>query len=467
VTRSLVVGAYALLGSILVWSHLAHLGGGYCCDEIATVVDYVQPGPRAIIAGSYSPNNHELYSLVGWATYEVAGNSAIALRLWAAIPFLTGVALVTWWLHLRVGPLTGLLFLFLCTISPLLLDITRQARGYGLAFLAMAVVVVAALETVRTGRTWPLYAVFVAGLAGSWTLPHFSIAFVAVAAILLSRRELRRHCAIGIAISLPAIALWYLPHYDDLARSSLQPYGHRISGAWALTSPIDQTVLPALEFTDDVFLKPSLGSLAFAVAFGILIASSPLLRDSTVGLLLCVPSVATVLVFWATQTHVVPRFFSFLLVPLFMLVASGSASILAQPRTRWSVVRTAVVVLVIGAVLIAATPLVAAIPRLPRQALRQVAETIETNAPGVPVFAHVPYPGDLEYHLGRRVVRVRTRAAALRVCASDQRVAFVDQPWIIARATPPCLGRPGTEHFHFEQYARGDAIDLWLLPPAR
>ena len=72
-TRSLVVGAYAVLGSILVWSHLAHLGGGYCCDEIATVVDYVQPGPRAILAGSYVPNNHELYSLVGWATYEVAG----------------------------------------------------------------------------------------------------------------------------------------------------------------------------------------------------------------------------------------------------------------------------------------------------------------------------------------------------------------------------------------------------------
>ncbi len=42
VTRALVVGAYALLGSILVWSHLARLGGGYCCDEIATVVDYMR-----------------------------------------------------------------------------------------------------------------------------------------------------------------------------------------------------------------------------------------------------------------------------------------------------------------------------------------------------------------------------------------------------------------------------------------
>ena len=44
-TRALVVGAYALLGSILVWSHLASLGGGYCCDEIATVVDYIARNP--------------------------------------------------------------------------------------------------------------------------------------------------------------------------------------------------------------------------------------------------------------------------------------------------------------------------------------------------------------------------------------------------------------------------------------
>ena len=49
------------------------------------------------------------------------------------------------------GALSGT-FLLLATASPLLLDISRMARGYGLAFLAMSVLVVAALEAESTGR---------------------------------------------------------------------------------------------------------------------------------------------------------------------------------------------------------------------------------------------------------------------------------------------------------------------------
>ncbi|HEX2427021.1 MAG TPA: hypothetical protein VHI53_03790, partial [Gaiellaceae bacterium] len=96
----------------------------------------VRGGPHAILAGPYIPNNHELFSFLGWATTSVLGESAVALRLWSVVPFLLGVAVVTVWLHRRVGALSAVLFLFLATMSPLLLDITRMARGYGLAFLA-------------------------------------------------------------------------------------------------------------------------------------------------------------------------------------------------------------------------------------------------------------------------------------------------------------------------------------------
>ena len=68
-------------------------------------------------------------------------------------PVRRGRTVVTAWLHSRVDALSGVLFLFLATVSPLLLDITRQARGYGLAFLAMSILVVAALEAARDGRT--------------------------------------------------------------------------------------------------------------------------------------------------------------------------------------------------------------------------------------------------------------------------------------------------------------------------
>ena len=257
-TRALVVGAYALLGSILVWSHLAMLGGGYCCDEIATVVDYIAPGPHTILAGDYVPNNHELYSLVGWATHEVVGDSAIVLRLWAAIPFLLAVGIVTAWLHVRLGALSGILFLFLSTASPLLLDITRQARGYGLAFLAMSVLVIAALEADRSKRTSALVAVFVAGVLGSWTLPHFAIALVTVgdrpayaeraAGALRSRArpvDRRYRCLV------PAPRRRHRPRLAPVVRA---PH-HRRLGDHVSDRPDHR---PRTDLTDDVLLSPSL-----------------------------------------------------------------------------------------------------------------------------------------------------------------------------------------------------------------
>ncbi len=87
---------------------------------------------------------------------QLVGESEIAYRLLSAVPFVAGVVLVTAWLHRRLGAGSGLLYLFLATVSPLLLDITRQARGYGLAYLAMSIVVVAALEADRTRRTLPV-----------------------------------------------------------------------------------------------------------------------------------------------------------------------------------------------------------------------------------------------------------------------------------------------------------------------
>jgi hypothetical protein len=467
VTRALVVGAYGALGAILSWSHLANLGGGYCCDEIATVVDYIAPGPRTILAGSYVPNNHELYSLIGWWTDEIIGDSPTVLRLWAAIPFLVGVALVTVWVHVRVAAFAGILFLLLATASPLLLDITRQARGYGLAFLAMSVLVIAALEALRSGATGALVAFFVAGLVGSWTLPHFAIGFITTAAVLLTDRELRARCALGLGVSLAAVAAWYLPHYDDIASSSNQWYGHRIDAAWALTSPIDQTIVPALNATDDVFLEPSLASTLYALGVLVLVASSPFLRDVRTALALCAPTIVTVLAFWGTQTKVGPRFFSFLLVALFVLVATGAAAIVADVRTRPRLLRTLVAVGVFAAIMVVSAPLVWAIPRLPRQAHREVAETIEREAPGAPVYAHVVYPGDLEYHLGRRVIAVYTPAAVAHMCDTERSLAYVDQKWLVRPVTPPCLDRPGTRHYRWRQSARGEAIELWLIPTPR
>lgn len=464
-TRTATVAAYACLGAALGWSRVVGLTRGYCCDEIRTVADYVERGPGEILAGPYVPNNHELFSFVGWMMQEAGARSELALRLWSVLPFIAGAVVVTIWVHRRYGAPAGILFLFLATASPLLLDISRMARGYGLAFLAMSVLVVAALEaeSIRTG--WPIAGVTAAGLVGSLTLPHFLIAYVSVAAVLFANRELRARVTMATAIALVCIAAWYSPHIDAIASSSLGDYGLQIQTAWLVTAPFDQTLIPSLTLLDDSFARPTLESFLFAVLLGTLVASSPLLRRPHAALILVTPVATTVLVFWSTGTHVVPRFLSFLLVPLFLLVATGSASVLTRLRTRPAPFRTVVVVVLVAILALQLGALVWNVSRFPRDATAAAAEQIRRSVPpSTPVIAHVPYPLDLAHFLDRPVKSAWTDAEARQACDIERRVVYVEQPYLVPRATLPCLNRADVRHYRFHQYARGGRIDIWIVP---
>ena len=468
-TTLLTAASYSSLGLLLCASRLFGLGRGYSSDELMTVRDYVREGPYEIFVGHYVPNNHQLFSILGWATSELVGESEVALRLWSTVPFIAGVIVVTAWLHVRLGAPSGLLFLFLATASPLLLDITRQARGYGLAFLAMGVLVVAALEAARSPRAWTIIAFCSAGVVGTWTLPHFGIAFAATGLVLLTKRELRQPTAIGLMASFLVIIAWYTPHLDDLVASSRQDYGARIDGAWVVTAPIDQILMPGLRWIDEVLVAPGLGALVIVAALGLLIGSSPLLRSRDSTLILGAGVVATVVTLWLTRTHVAPRFFSFLLVPLLVLLASGIAAILSRSATsRRAGVRTVLAVTTVGLVAVISAPYVEMVTRLPRESIHDVAATIGTVAPpSAPVFAYVPYPRDLEFYLGRPVETPRTPDQLRRICHAPRDVVFVSQPWLLPQVTVSCTQRTGARHLRFAQYARGEEVNVWLIPPAR
>ena len=467
-TTRLTVAAYALLGSILAWSRLAGLDRfGYCCDEISTVANSIRAGPREILGGPYTPNNHELFSLVGWATTKLVGESEIVLRLGAAIPFIAGTVIVTAWLHVRVGRLPAVLFLAFATMSPLLLDISRLARGYGLAFLAMAVMTVAALEVLRSPRPWVVGVFWTAGLVGTLTLPHFAIALGLTSLVLVRRPELRTSCAIGGCLTALAALLWYWPHLDDIARSSSQEYGTLISTPWLLTSPFDQILVPAFTSLDENVVTPSLWTLVAAAVLAALVGSSPLLRQPDTALILSAGAVGTVFVFWITETRIVPRFSSFLLVPLLILLATGCAAVVARLSSKPARVRTVALVALVGYIAFTSIPLVASVPRSRRDSLREVAAVIREQSTLAPVYADMPYSFDLEFHLGRAVTPVLSPVDIAAACTSSGTAVLVTQPWIREPLTlPDCVERPGTRHYHFEQYARGGKSEVWIIPPA-
>jgi hypothetical protein len=463
--RLLFAGAYAVVGAALLWSRLFDLGHSLWFDELYFVAHFVREGPGEILAG---PNlSHELYGLHAWAAATLVGESETAFRLLSAVPFIAGVVVVTSWLHARVHPVAGVLYLFLATVSPLLLDISRQARGYGLAYLAMSVLVVAALEADRTGRAPPAAIACIAGVVGTWTLPQFGIAFAATGLVLLADRKPRRPALVGLLASGVAIVAWYAPHLGQVHAASQLEAGFRISTTWLLTAPIDQILLPSLVWIDGVALIAGAIWLPLVLLAVVVMGSSPLLRERQSTLILCSGLVATIVVLWLGQAYIFTRYLSYLLVPSFMLVASGASSILVpRPGRRPAVLRGLVCVVAIAVLGLRFVTIAPDVVRLPREANRDAAEVIlERSAPEDPVFVYTRLPEGVAFYLDRPIQALTARTVSTTVCSAERPAVYVMQPMAIDLVDVPCLERPGVQHERFRQYARGGEMNVWFVPP--
>jgi hypothetical protein len=454
--------SYSVLGAALLWSRLYQLGHSFWTDEIQMVERFVRPGLREIVTGQGL--SHQLMAILCWIVANTAGESEVGFRLLSAVPFVAGVVLVTAWLHVRVGALSGIFYLFLATVSPLLLDISRQARGYGLAYLAMSVVVVAAIEALRTGSLWAVAVMWGAGLVGAWTLPQVGVAVLATAAVLLLDRRTRVSSAIGIGVTLAAVAAWYLPHANDVDAIARYPDGVRIGFPWVATAPIDQIVLPGLLWIDGTALVAGAIWLPLVVLAAIVGARSPFIREWRPGLVLLAGPVATVVVLWIVDAYVIPRYLSYLLAPLFILLATGAAATFQGVGTRRALFGPIVCVVAIAVLAVRFVVVAPDVVDLPREANRDVADFIAERGRSTPVLAYVRHPENLEFYLDRPVSTPEAAALPAAVCQGEGPVFYVYAPFALDEVTIPCLSRPGVEYRRFRQYARGNETDVWFIP---
>jgi hypothetical protein len=404
------VAAYATIATALVWSRYSKLGHGLWHDEIFTVEHYVQDGPAAIFFGDYLSNNHMLFSVLAWLAHLVSPTEA-ALRLPSVVPFIAGAAIVTSWLDRRVGRAPAVLYLGLVTASPLLLDLSPQARGYGLAFLAMSVLVVAGDESLREEARWKLVTFCAAGVAGTWTLPIFGVAFAATGlALALTVRRVIPY----LVASLMAIAAWYAPVATDLVASSSQEFGFPLAWHGLATGPFEHLMIPAFVGGYVFGVGGMIGSVALAVAC----AASPLLHHRVRAWLLLSGVILTFLVVWAARLYIAPRFVSYLLVPSFVLLATGSVRLVQMVRARGPLLRvpvTATALLAAGSLICIFGAYAYIESRFPREAHRDAASYIQREAAGARVGAYMAHPEDLAFYLERPVVGlVRPRDAEER-----------------------------------------------------
>jgi hypothetical protein len=462
--RRIVATAYGLVGGALVLSRLTFLGKSYWFDEVVTVEDVVRGGPRVILAGQSV--NHELYSLLAWTWASAFGEGEIGLRLLSAIPFLLGTALVTAYLHRRVHAAAGVFFLFFATVSPLLLDITRQARGYGIAFFAASLLFVGALEASRSGRASAVAALAIGGILGTWTLPQFAVTLFITLAVLLLDRRLRRTAAVWIVVAEVAVLGWYMPHSSTIHGALGVELGEPIRSTWLLTAPIDQVLLPALIWLEGGTLRPGVAWIPFVALAAAVIGSSPLIRRRDSALILCGGPGVTIVVLWLQGAFLYPRFLSFLLVPLFILTATGSAEILRQSLRRRALLRATCLAFAVAGLSINFAMKSWEVLHVPREANRDAAQILDTLPLDVPVLGSVLLPRSIEFYSARTIRVLEPSEIVPRVCGATAPVAYVRQPQGITLVDVPCLRRVGVEHHHLVQYAWGKQIDIWVVPPA-
>lgn len=216
-TATLVLLAACVLAAVVTRALFLSLTLGH--DEALTVLLYLEPGPRAMFT-EYTPNDHLLFGLLTWLTTRVLPETAWVYRMWSVVPALAAIALSSWWMWRRRGAVAGLVVAVTLTASPLVMERTGQARGYGLAMLAMAVALIAAVRWQEgDSRRAPWW--FAAGATVAFTTFPLTALPLAGHVLLLARDPAARRRLLSVLAPAVAVsAALFAPTAVDLWRSA-------------------------------------------------------------------------------------------------------------------------------------------------------------------------------------------------------------------------------------------------------
>jgi len=469
-----VAAVLAGLLALLVWSRLSGLDQSLWHDEVWTVVYYVRGGPRAIF-GRYIPNDHMLFSLLAWATASALGPSEVVYRLWAVVPGCVAIVVLVAWLVRRDGGAAAIAAAILGLTSPIHLQYGRDARGYGLAFLAEAVLVVAATELAARGARGagaprsargPAIALALAGVAGMCTLPVLVLPFVAAVAALAILGDARaRRSAIATAAFAGVVALaFYAPVARQVVVASSQKAGPKVPWSGFATLP------PAhlFQWHADAYLGATSAlavRVATYVAFALGFVRALRLAGAAGALAIALPIPFTYAALAAAGMHLEPRFVSWLAMNGIALAALGVAEAIERAARRPALGKAAVAAASIAGAL--AVWRFVAIARdhvaLPRENWKAVAEIVQQSGIAT-VVSDSGRRQALDYYLGRPVLIPSAEGLDRLLCRDSSPLVFVHHPVRSVPADRGCLERSGARRYVVPQRTSygGDALEVWI-----
>ncbi|MDQ3145845.1 MAG: hypothetical protein M3R01_02735, partial [Actinomycetota bacterium] len=341
------VAALVAVGGLLVWTRVILLGEPLWQDEAYGAWAYVREGPSEILFGTYGIDNHMLYELLTWVITGIAGESEVMYRLAAVVPAVGSALWLSVWAWRRIGPWAGVAFALFVALHPLHLDLARQARGYGLTYLAMAGMIVFGDAYLRKGERRDIALFAGSAAVGVLTFPFFLLTAVFAGAVMLADRRRWRTVLVTFAVTAGIVGALLANAIPQLLRSAddfqnhtrLAPVGWKENVLWPLRQ-LGPTFAFAVERFPElrvrIWPRTDWETLVTAVV------GYPLLAGGLVSLLrrrewrftalLLVPTVGTYLVVTLRQMGLWERYVSYLLYPTLLLVLLGGRALVVAAR---------------------------------------------------------------------------------------------------------------------------------------
>ncbi len=440
-------------------------------DEMYTANHYVSHGFANIFdPTAYISNNHPLYSVLSTLDTTILGNNEVILRIGSVVPATIAVTLVAYWLWTHHGQLTTIIFIFLITVSPLHFDAFRQARGWGLASLGAAIVLVASLTMQRDERiTGRHIAWFIVGsLIGIWTIYPLLLPFAAHGAILLiSRRERGKLTLMAGTVAVASI-LFYWPLRSALVdpaavRGRAGTAAHARDGFVTLSNvaiePVNRLVRPIFELT-----LPA--GIALLLACALVIAGMASLvraRHWTELMHLVLPGAMVFVGLAVRQAGIWDRYVSYLLLPILALTALGGSmlwSLASAPLSR------GVAAITVAALCVAigvgfgrfASPIVS----VPIEDFKGAAAVVDSAAPLKAAVTDRAL-SSFRYYLHKvELTKASPEDFVSRSCTQAGPAVFIDYPRRSSPVDASCLAVRGVRLTLRQR--RDPPITIWLVP---
>jgi hypothetical protein len=460
--RAALFSLAALIAVVAVAIRLPALGVSLWWDEAYSAHAYVPYGPWKIIDEKYYvPNNHVLFNLLAWATTSLIGTNEVILRFWSFVPAMAAAGLIGWWAWRRHGAAVGLIAgLFLVT-SPVHLGLSVQARGYGLGFLAAALMLIGAVEAQERNNLLGHGAFVVGGLTGIWTLPQMLFLFAGHGLALLAWSKNRWRVVVDGAIVAAGTLVVYWVLIPDLIRQSGRVgsrTGDRMSLTGMVSEPAELLFAPSLwswglPLSTPFFLLSAL-LIGLAVLAGIRLRSAGRLREYGQ---IVLPWVLFGVALTVLGSAVLDRYISFLLVPLSMIVALGAVQLVSLlPASR-----------VVGAmagvalVLVAGTAMIRE-GRVWWTAYENYRDAVAVaHESGVDRIVTNREPGTVGFWFYDEGVEVLLPTES--ICDEPGPLVFLDFPVRPEDVDLACLEGRGGELVVVEQRRAPGGIDVWIL----